>query len=640
MFSYGLNKFGRPIISGAYFLHSTTLLPYRNADYSTASTLKGKEKSKQPSSVELVMASQPHSALSHQKVAESRKELIDVLLEDISGSSKLLGQIMVEEGLLTEPQLRDALLKQSKDKSKRLGEIVATLGWVSREDIIKSTARKLGIPFVKLRSFDIDPNAVRLVPGDIARQHNVMPLAVLEDRLVVAVEDPGNTEVIALLRFVTDKNVELAISSRDDLEFAITDQYGRQEDQAVLEELDSYGLGTSQEVEKRKAEKLGQEKPVVKLVDNIIHDAINRRASDIHLRPREKRVDLLFRIDGTMVPIRTLNRNLLAAVVSRIKIIGSMNIAERRLPQDGRSRAYHRGMPVDLRLSIIPTVHGESVVVRLLDSKVGQKKVTDLDFSNKDKDRFVGMLEKSCGIFLVTGPTGSGKSTTLYAALQYMVDKPINIITVEDPVEYNIDGVIQIQTNSATHFTFARALRHILRHDPDVVMIGEIRDEETAKIAVEAALTGHLVLSTLHTNSAAATVTRLLEIGIEPYLLNSSLLGVLAQRLVRKNCPHCIEVEEIPASIRRTLKVSSNEVFYKGRGCDECNNTGYQGRMAVYELLEMSEEIRENLGEGVNANFIHSISVTQGMVPLTDNALEVARKHLTSLAEVYRVRLT
>ncbi len=316
-----------------------------------------------------------------------------------------------------------------------------------------------------------------------------------------------------------------------------------------------------------------------------------------------------------------------------------MNIAERRVPQDGRARVVEGGNVVDLRISIIPTVEGESVVIRLLNTEVGLKTISELGFSERDLPVFSDLIHKSYGIILVTGPTGSGKSTTLYAALEEVRKQNVNIITVEDPVEYHIPGIEQIQVNSAIGFTFARALRNILRHDPDVIMIGEIRDEETARIAVQSALTGHLVLSTLHTNDASGAVTRLMDMGIESYLLSSSLLGVLAQRLMRRNCIECAREEDVEPGIRISLGVPKDEVFYKGAGCERCNGTGYSGRLAVYELLLVTSGLRRLIKEGVASEQIQREAAKEGMVPLTANALSQARIGVTSLEEVYRVRL-
>jgi type IV pilus assembly protein PilB len=350
-------------------------------------------------------------------------------------------------------------------------------------------------------------------------------------------------------------------------------------------------------------------------------------------------VNLFFRIHGTLTKIGTLSKKLLPAVVSRVKILCRLDIAERRLPQDGRTRVQHAGAVVDLRISIIPTVYGESVVIRILDTRVGLRSLDEIGFNDADRATFKGMLSRNNGLILVTGPTGSGKSTTLYAALKEVRRQNVNIITVEDPVEYHVDGIEQIQANTTPGYDFARALRHILRHDPDVIMIGEIRDEETGKIAIESALTGHLVLTTLHTNDAASTVTRLMEMGVQPYLLSATLLGVLAQRLARRNCPHCMAEEQVEATVRNALGVGSDEVFYRGTGCETCSHTGFGGRIAVYELLRATDVLRHLIVPGAMAADMHQQAVLDGMVPLTGQALQLARQRVISLDEVYRVRL-
>jgi type IV pilus assembly protein PilB len=393
------------------------------------------------------------------------------------------------------------------------------------------------------------------------------------------------------------------------------------------------------ELSLHRIKQLAEEKPTVRFVDSLLEDAICRRASDIHLRPGKHDVAILFRIDGVLSEIRRIKPGNLAAIVSRIKIIGGMNIAERRLPQDGRHLVRMGERSIDLRLSIMPTVHGESVVIRILDTQQSMKNLSQIGFNDIDAERFRALTSHSQGIVLVTGPTGSGKSTTLYAALNGIKDSGVNVITVEDPVEYQIDGIRQIQVKPQIGYTFARALRHILRHDPDVIMVGEIRDQETAIMATESALTGHLVLSTLHTNSAATTVTRLLEIGIAPYLLNASLLGVLAQRLVRRNCPHCLEPEQVPEHVRRAFGLSADEVFYVGRGCEHCHGKGFAGRIAAYELLEVTPALRALIQPAVAAQAIEQQAIADGMRPLTQSALALARDRLISLGEVYRVRL-
>ncbi len=505
----------------------------------------------------------------------------------------------------------------------------------TQDDSEEALAVRLGLPFVELGGYNFSEAVLALIPAEFARENDVIPLKANHSNLSIAIANPLKQDVYQLLAFITGLKIDASVAALKDVQWAVRQYYGVQDDELALESIEDQH---SQEVE-GDLERLGNERPIVRLVSNIIRDAIDRQASDIHLRPREKNVELIYRLNGTLTTIRFISKSLLPAVVSRIKILGGMNIAERRVPQDGRSCVRSKNSVVDLRISIMPTVEGESVVIRLLNAQVGLKSISELGFTQHDEDLFIDLLNKSNGIFLVTGPTGSGKSTTLYAALDEVKKQNVNIITVEDPVEYHMDGVEQIQINYATGYTFARALRNILRHDPDVILVGEIRDQETGKIAVESALTGHLVLSTLHTNDAAGAITRLIEMGVEPYLLNGCLLGVLAQRLVKKNCSHCLTIEPVDKRIRKSLNIHLEDVYYHGIGCEFCNHTGISGRLAVYELLHVNDEIRDIIRSDVTTTEIHQKGLKIGMTPLTMNALLRAKNKEISLAEVYRIRL-
>lgn len=579
------------------------------------------------------------SALQSELFLISNKQQLSESLEKVrTFEHRRLGQVLFQTGIITSHQLKDALLEQKQhNNGEHIGHILCRLGFASDHQIRNALSLCMEIPFVQLNQFDVEVDELRHVPAEFARSHSIIPIMMHKDRLVVAMEDPSNSETLDLLFFMSGRVVEPVLSSAEDIDYAISKYYGKSDIEDVLNDL-STGVKVNN-WEAQQAVKLASDRPTVRLIHNLIVDAITRHASDIHIRPKEHEVDILFRLDGSLVKIRSFDKKMLPSAVARIKIIGGMDISERRLPQDGRSKIENKGHMVDLRISIMPTIHGESVVLRILDTSTSLKQIDDIGFSEKDLKQFSQLVNKSSGMILVTGPTGSGKTTTLYAALQSIKKRDINIITVEDPVEFHIDDILQIQVNSAINYTFARALRNILRHDPDAIMIGEIRDEETAKIAVESSLTGHLVLSTLHTNSAAATVTRLLEIGIQSYLLNSTLLAVLAQRLVKKNCPHCLAEETVPEEVREALGIDEDEVFFKSEGCDKCHETGHAGRVAVYELLVISPAIRDLIQPKVNATEIEKMAIEEGMKPLTEHALYVARQQLTSLEEVYRVRL-
>ncbi len=605
-----------------------------------------------------IVSGNGNSGNSNKPMAKSRqgawlchnKAELQVALDQLGGylgselgkfSNKRIGEILVLEKIITQETLDEALDQQRVRPGRKLGAILESMGRISTDQINQKLAEKLGIPLVSLKKFEIDVKLLNKVPAEFCKRYHLLPLFEYKDHLVVALDDPLNFEALDVVRFITGKSIESVLALTDELEKSVDKFYGSErniDDGLSMAEADAE-LGEFDYGDMKEVERLAKEKPIVRLVSGVISDAIHKNASDIHIRPLDKDVQLLYRIDGSLVEIRTFSHSLLPAIISRIKIIGRMDVAERRLPQDGRARVSEQGALVDLRISVMPTIKGESAVIRLLNTKIGLRSVDEIGLDDGDQEQLVDLLNKNYGMFLVTGPTGSGKSTTLYAALQNIKQQNVNIITVEDPVEYQISGIEQIQIQSGLGYTFAESLRHILRHDPDVIMVGEIRDVETAKIAVESALTGHLVLSTLHTNSAAGTVTRLIEMGVEPYLVSSTLLGVLAQRLVKKNCPNCIDVEQIGSAMRRSLGIEEDEVFYKGKGCDSCHQTGYSGRMAVYELLLISSSLRELIEKAKSTDSILQQAISEGMETLTKNALKLARKKVTSLSEVYRVRL-
>lgn len=500
-------------------------------------------------------------------------------------------------------------------------------------------AQRLGLPLVRLPEVAADPMAAALLRPTLARQFRTVPLRLRNGLLAVAMEDPSNPEAMAALEFATGNSVLPLVASGRGIRAAIARSYDQVEDQETARQL---GLDTvrGDAGNDADAQRLASEQPIVRLVQSLLADAVARHASDIHLRPAEEGTEVLYRIDDELVPVRCLLRTLHAAVVSRIKVLGGMNLAEHRRPQDGRtSFTLDSGDTVDLRISVLPAIYGESVVIRLLDSRLGQIGLDQLGLSEQDRQRLDDVLSRSHGMVLVTGPTGCGKSTTLYAMLLEQRKQRINILTIEDPVEYRIAGIQQMQVNLGAGFTFASAMRNFLRHDPDVIMVGEIRDRETAGIAVESALTGHLVLSTLHTNTAVATITRLLDLGVESYLLRGSLLAVMSQRLVRLTCPHCREIEQVPAHYREVLGIGGEEVFYSGRGCAQCEGLGVRGRRAVHELLIVSPALRERIVAGAEIDAMQKIAIAEGMTPITQAAVALARSGAIALAEAWRVRV-
>ncbi len=516
--------------------------------------------------------------------------------------------------------------------------------FISPKNFNQQTSRKpfdngqsTEISEVELDNYPLDEDLINQFPPELLQRFQAIPLSIKNGVLYVAMADPTQADTLQVLSFISGHTVEPFKANGLKIINKLSSLVHDKNEMDALIELEEKGA-IKNELTTNDIEKLGQQKGIKRLLHTIIHDAITDGASDIHLHPRKHFFQLLYRIDGLLTEKRKLNLSLHQALISRIKILGKMNIAEHRLPQDGRIEMKYKDKSIDLRISIMPTVFGESAVIRVLDSSKGLLPLDKIGFTEKDTQLLQHFLHASYGMILVTGPTGSGKSTTLYAAINELVSSGPHIITVEEPVEYQMEGVTQIPVNQKTGYTFARALRNILRHDPDVIMVGEIRDEETAKIAVESALTGHLVLSTLHTNSAASTITRLLEIGIEPYLLKDALIGVIAQRLVRRICVNCKAIAEVKPAIREAIGASTNEDFYHGKGCTNCNHTGVKGRAAVYELLSISSAIKNVLNATVSAEQLEKIAINEGMILLGIGALTLARQGIITAEEAYKVR--
>lgn len=565
------------------------------------------------------------------KVLDKQKELPDVSLGEILLAAKVINQFQLEE----------ALQRQQREHGKHLGRILIDLGVVTTEQINFALARKFGIPYVKLEDYKISPHILNRIPADLSLQYNIMPLGEVDDILIVAMENPLDMSSITVLRFNTNLKIEPVMASAQDIALTLSKYYSKCDEDEAMEDtrFDIVESHVRHQNATRLIEAEAKKKPIVRLVNAIILQGVIRGASDINIRPESDRITMYYRVDGKLQYSRTLHKSLLPALVSRIKIIGHMDISERRLPQDGHARLERGKKSIDLRISIVPTVNGESVVVRILDKDVGLKSFSKLGLRRKEQDRVGHMMSGSHGLFLVTGPTGSGKSTTLYALLEEVKKDNPHILTVEDPVEYDMKGIEQVQILPSKGFTFAETLRHFLRHDPDVIMVGEIRDNETAAIASKAALTGHLVLSTLHTNDAPAAVTRLLDMGIEPYLLSASLLGIMAQRLIRLNCRRCLEEDPVEDTVRKNLQLTGPDVFYRGAGCSACNYSGYHGRILVSEVLTVTPEIAELINTGAPTRKITDMAVQQGMIRLIDNAVRHVREGRTSVSEVMTLRL-
>jgi type IV pilus assembly protein PilB len=546
---------------------------------------------------------------------------------------KRLGDLLVEAGLITEEQLQEAL--KEKAPSQKLGDALLQRGYITEQQLIEVLEFQLGIPHVSLYRYPIDPKLTNLVPKEFAKRHMVMPLKAEGDRLLVAMADPMDFFVIDDLRLSTGFHIETAIASKDDILRAINKYYD------IDESMEDF-LRMTPAPETVEEERVTEEdSPIVRLVNQILQLAVEQRASDIHIDPQETKVLVRYRIDGVLRTDRALPKHMQSMLTARIKILANMDITEHRIPQDGRIKMNIDFHPVDLRVSTLPTVYGEKIVMRVLDLGTALNDIHKLGFNKLNLQRFIELIEKPTGIVLITGPTGSGKSSTLYAALNRLNSEEVNIITIEDPVEYQLEGINQIQVNPNVGLTFAQGLRSILRQDPNIIMVGEIRDRETAEVAIRASLTGHLVLSTLHTNDALSTITRLIDMGIEPFLVATSLTGVVSQRLVRRVCRDCQEEQEptkreIEIFARRGMKI---EKLVRGRGCPTCNMTGYKGRIALHELLVMTDEMRRVILNKEPFSKLRELAIKNKMIFLIDDGLLKVKQGVTTLEEVLKVAI-
>jgi len=557
-----------------------------------------------------------------------------------------LGTMLVKAGKITEEQLTKALELQKKGDEK-LGQILVRTGAISdEEELSEFIGKQLNMGALRLSDIELNPEVVKMIPADIARKFNVIAITKLGKTLVVAISDPNNIYVLDAIKFITGYNVQPVISPEKAIQKAIDAYYkdtGSIDE--ILKGLKEEGLeviGQSEEVPtEQDLRSQVQDKPLVKLVDSIIADAIRRGCSDIHIETYEKRIRVRYRLDGDLHEMSPLPFKYRAAIVSRVKIMADLDISERRLPQDGRIKVKFGDRAVDLRVSVLPTIFGEKVVMRILDPRSVNVDLTKLGFSEHSLKEFDRAIHLPYGMILVTGPTGSGKTTTLYSALKQINTPDINIMTAEDPVEFNFEAINQVHVKSEIGLSFASALRSFLRQDPDVIMVGEIRDGETADIAVRAALTGHLVFSTLHTNDAPSSIERLVDMGVPDYLVASCVKLVMAQRMVRKICPNCKREAKVPPETLQMLGLSENEIkeikVYEGKGCAECNNTGFSGRTGIFEVMPMSPEIERMIIAKASNPDIKQQAIAEGMLPLRWAALEKLKKGITTVAEVLAV---
>ena len=556
---------------------------------------------------------------------------------------KTLSEMLVELGLLSPEQAREARKEEELTKQP-FRKIIVQKGFISEEDLISFMASNMNLPQIELENYIIDPKIIELIPEGLARKHQIVPLFKIANTLTCAMFDPLNIFAIDELRNKTGFDIEAAVATEKEIKRALNEYYsakGGLEEIVKAIDQERLGLKEGEELELKKLQQISGEPPIIRLVNLTIMQAFHDGSSDIHIEPEEEALKIRYRIDGILYDQPALPKYLESAVVSRVKLLAGLNIAERRAPQDGRFQMKVENRQIDIRVSVMATVYGENVVMRLLDRSSTVMGLPDLGLSKEAVKSYEKLIQSPHGIILVTGPTGSGKTTTLYASLNAINSSQKNIVTIEDPVEYHLNGIRQIQVEPRAGVNFATGLRSILRQDPDVIMVGEIRDKETAEIAIQAALTGHLVFSTLHTNDASGAITRLIDMGIEPFLITSSLRAVLAQRLVRVVCKDCKE-EYIPSEeVLREIGLGSNQdspiKFYRGKGCLKCKNTGYKGRIGIYELMAMDEKLHNLIVAKASSEEIKRYCRSSGGLSLRQDGLEKAKAGITTIEEVLRL---
>ena len=563
-----------------------------------------------------------------------------------------LGELLTKASLISQDQLKEALRVQ-KETGGKLGETLIKLGFVSEEDITECLSQQFGVPSINLQHFEIDAGVIKLIPGDVARKYNILPVNKTGATITIAMADPTNVFAMDDIKFMTGYNVEPVVASELGIKAAIDNYYGTtsslelkkvMEDLQTQESADLEVLEEDEEMDVNQLADSAEEAPVVKLCNLILTDAIKRGASDIHIEPYEKEYRVRFRIDGILYEIMNPPLKLKDAMTSRMKILSKLDISEKRLPQDGRIKLKikleDKNKELDFRVSVLPTLFGEKIVMRLLDKDNLRLDMTKLGFEPESLVRFEEAIFKPWGMVLVTGPTGSGKTNTLYSALSKVNSPEVNIMTAEDPVEFNLPGINQVQMKEQIGLNFAATLRSFLRQDPNIILVGEIRDFETAEIAIKAALTGHLVLSTLHTNDAPSTINRLMNMGIEPFLVATATQLIAAQRLVRRICGNCKEAVDMTPQAVANLGYKKDEVgtftIYKGRGCEKCNNTGYKGRVGLIEVMQIDDDIRDLILAGGTAIDIKKKAIENGMITLRRSGLIKIKEGMTTVEEVVR----
>ncbi len=558
-----------------------------------------------------------------------------------------LGELLVAAGTITEEELNKGIALQ-KGTKERLGSVLISNGIISEHELIEALQMQLGIDYVDLTKVSIPTELAQIVPKNLAKQYQVIPVRVVKDELYLAMSDPLNFYAIEEVRKTVHKKVIPMVATARAIDYAIQTLYGNEGAAKAIEEMKQEAANSpDQQFNTDQAfvtNRIGDDvnsAPTIRLVNSIIERAVTERASDIHVEPREEDLRVRMRIDGMMREILTIPRDLQSSVISRLKIMAGLDISERRIPQDGRFNVRVKSKDIDLRVSTLPTVYGEKIVARLLDKTGGRITKEAIGLTGSDLEKYEKLIRIANGVLLIVGPTGSGKSTTMYTMINDLNRNEVNLVTLEDPVEYNIGGVNQVQINEKTGMTFASGLRAILRQDPDIIAVGEIRDGETADIAMRAAITGHVVLSTIHTNDAVGVIERLTDIGVENYLISSALKGIISQRLARRICPHCKQAYEPSIEERHSLGIpdSKQMKFYKGIGCADCFNTGYRGRIGVFEILPITSEIREMIERRCTRVEIERElkKPESGFVSLRENAIRLIDEGITSIEEVLRI---